>query len=92
VSVGDRYVFRSPIIDKASEESLGHTAGTCDVTDVKNGVEQYYACSYLISLPDGVVAVIGEYDGVNETADLFVVRGSGMYEGTTGVCAYTMVR
>ena len=78
VSVGDRYVFRNPIIDEASGESLGHTAGTCDVTDVKDGVEQYYACSYLISLPDGVVAVTGEYDAVNGTADLFVVGGSGV--------------
>ena len=92
VSVGDRYVFRNPIIDEASGESLGHTAGTCDVTDVKDGVEQYYACSYLISLPDGVVAVTGEYDAVNGTADLFVVGGSGGYEGATGVCAYTTVK
>jgi hypothetical protein len=92
VSVGDRYVFRNPIIDETSGESLGHTAGTCDVTDVKDGVEQYYACSYLISLPDGVVAVTGEYDAVKGTADLFVVGGSGMYEGATGVCAYTTVK
>jgi allene oxide cyclase-like protein len=92
VSVGDRYIFRNPIIDEASGQSIGHTAGTCDVTDVKNGAEQYYACSYLISLPDGVVAVTGEYDAVNGTADLFVVGGSGMYEGATGVCAYTTVK
>jgi hypothetical protein len=92
VSVGDRYVFRNPIVDEASGESIGHTAGTCDVTDVKDGVEQFYACSYLISLPDGVVAVTGEYDAVNGTADLFIFGGSGMYEGATGVCAYTTVK
>ncbi len=89
-SVGDRYIYRNPLVDDAGEE-IGYSSGSCDVVAVEAGADQHYVCYFVISLADGDIITMGEESLYDASATLAVIGGTGIYTGATGVSTYEVV-
>jgi hypothetical protein len=78
-SVGDMYVFNSPLYDMNDQVQVGHDNGSC----IRTLVGQAYECNWTNFFKDGQITVEGpEYDQLDSV--LAVVGGTGRYANARG--------
>lgn len=87
LSLGDMFVFASPLFDAANERRVGRIATTC--TTVKRGAfdKAGFQCATSIRLADGTIEAQGLSGFGRNTVRVAVVGGTQAYEGGRGTFA-----
>jgi len=84
LSLGDMFVFASPLFDAANESRVGRLASTCTVIKRGNFDTAGFQCATSFRLPDGTIEAQG-LSGFGRTSVRFaVVGGTQAYEGARG--------
>jgi hypothetical protein len=87
LSLGDMFVFASPLFDAANESRVGRLATTCTVIKRGSFDTAGFQCATSIRLRDGTIETQG-LSGFGRTAVRFaVVGGTQAYEGARGTFA-----
>lgn len=84
LSVGDMFVFASPLFDAANESRVGRLASTCTVVKRGSFDTAGFQCATSFRLRDGTIEAQG-LSGFGQTSVRFaVVGGTEAYEGARG--------
>ena len=87
LSLGDMFVFTSPLFDAANERRVGRLATTCTVVKRGSFDTAGFQCASSFRLRDGTIETQG-LSGFGQTAvRLAVVGGTQAYEGARGTFA-----
>jgi Dirigent-like protein len=87
LSLGDMFVFASPLFDAANESRVGRLASTCTVIKRGSFDTAGFQCASSFRLRDGTIETQG-VSGFGRTSVRFaVVGGTQAYEGARGTFA-----
>jgi hypothetical protein len=75
-SIGDMLVWSSPVVEEASNDAVGESAGACTQLTQEHGL---YSCLFTLKLPDGDLAISGLWRAGLERSELAAVGGTGAY-------------
>jgi hypothetical protein len=87
-SLGDMFVFGSPLFDAANERRLGRVAGTCTVVKRGKFETAQVHCAGSVQLSDGTIEFQGSFT-FGQVIRLAVVGGTQAYEGARGTITST---
>ena len=91
-SLGDILAFSNPIFDNARTHRLGLSSAQCITTRAGRVASATYACSGILALKDGMIAVATLQRGEPETQQLAVTGGTGAYDGARGTVVARMLK